>query len=86
MKVYILLEQVFPQCEEPYSEILGVFQNREDAEKERQKTIQDNIDNFDFVRDENENKNILNSEIIFFGYQENWDNYIEYQIIEKEVE
>ena len=82
MKVYVL---VFPQCENPYTEILGVYKTIEQAEEEQEKTIIDNIKNFDFVRDENANNSFKNDTIIFFRYQENWDNYIEYRIIEKEI-
>lgn len=79
MKVYILIEQVFPQCESPYFEVLRTYQNPWQAEEEKQKAIQDNVNNFNFVIDE-EDKNR-----IFLEFQENWDNYIEYKIIESEV-
>lgn len=82
MKVYVLIEQVFTQCENPYSEILGVYKNKTDAEQEQEKIIKDNIENFNFVLDKEKYKHI---KIIFCEFQENWDNYIEYKIIEKEV-
>lgn len=85
MKVYALIEQVFTVYEEPYSEIIGIYKNILQAEEEKQKTIQENIKNFDFVRDEENTNNIFDIERIFQGFQENWDNYIEYKIIEKEV-
>ena len=85
MKIYILLEKVFPQCEAPYTEIIGVYKNINNAQKEQEKIINDNIENFNFVKDENASKVFKNDTIIFYSYQENWDNYIEYKIIEKEV-
>ena len=84
MKVYILIEQVFTTTEEPYSEILGVYKNKYDAEKEKNKTIKENVENFNFVEDEQDNI-LQNHTIIFYQYQENWDNYIEYKIIKKEI-
>lgn len=85
MKVYILIEQVFPQCEASYTEILGTYKNLWQAEEEKQKAISDNVNNFDFVRDEESSDNIFAIDRIFQGFQENWDNYIEYKIIKKEV-
>ena len=81
----VLLEEVYPQCENPYSEIIGAYKTIKEAQKEQENTIQDNIENFGFVRDENASKSFKNDTIIFYNYQENWDNYIEYRIIEKEV-
>lgn len=85
MKVYILIEQVFSQCESPYFEVLGTYKNKEDAQKEQSKTIKDNIENFEFVEDEENTNNIFAIKRIFLKFQENWNNYIEYKIIESEV-
>ena len=85
MKIYILLEEVYPQCEAPYSEVIGAYRTIEAAQKEQENTIQDNIKNFGFVRDENASECFKNDTIIFYDYQENWDNYIKYKIVEKEV-
>jgi hypothetical protein len=79
MNIYILLEQVFEPCNESYINVLGAYKSKKDAETKQNETIQDNIKNFDFVLDEQSNTRIFQS------YQENWDNYIEYKIIEKEV-
>lgn len=79
MKIYILIEQVFLNCENPYFEVLGVFKDVKNAQIKQEKTINDNIKNYNFVIDE-QDKNI-----IFLDYQENWDNYIEYKIIKKEI-
>lgn len=79
MNIYILLEQVFEPCNESYINVLGAYKNEKDAETKQNETIQDNIKNFDFVLDEQSNTRIFQS------YQENWNNYIEYKIIKKEV-
>ena len=51
----------------------------------RNRKTKRNRKNFDFVRDKENTNNIFAIERIFQGFQENWDNYIEYQIVEKEV-
>ena len=49
-----------------------------------QKEIEHNMEEFNFVEDtENQLKEL--EKTIFYDYQENWQNYIEFQIIEKEV-
>ena len=79
MKVYILTQYTREDYEEPFCDIVGVYKNKEEAEKEKQNLINDNIQNFDFVIDkEYENR-------IFWRFQENWQNYIEFDIIEKEI-
>lgn len=88
MKVYVLLEQVCTIDQTPYSELIGVYKNKKDAQTQLEKTIQTNINEWDFVLDEeNEYKPEVfkNHTILFYEFQENWDNYIEYKIIEKEV-
>lgn len=85
MKVYILIEQVFPTCEDSYTEVLGVYKNAQQAEEEKQKVIQENIENYNFVKDSENMKNIFATYRLFLEFQENWDYYIEYKIIEKEV-
>lgn len=87
IKLYVLFEEVFG-TEEKYTEILGVYSTMKEAIKEKEKAINDNIQHYNFVLDEeNEFKPEVfkNHTIIFYGYQENWNNYIEYIIIEKEV-
>lgn len=44
------------------------------------KVMENDIENEGYIYD-NETENI-----VFFGEQENWNNYIEYRITEKEVE
>lgn len=85
MKVYVLIEQVYPANETMHNNVLGVYTNPWEAETEKQKEIENNIKNFDFVRDEENTNNIFAIERIFQWFQENWDNYIEYKITENEV-
>ena len=94
MKVYILKEFI-SNCdggENPTSTINGVFTTREKAIEERRKEIVDNVLNFGFIIDEElknkyKKEEIKNIDLItlFWDYQENWNNYIELEIIEKEV-
>lgn len=86
MKVYVLLEKVFnfDGMENIDSYIDGVFDSLEKAKIQMQKEIEHNIKEFNFVEDtENQLKEL--EKTIFYGYQENWQNYIKFQIIEKEV-
>lgn len=81
MKIYILKEFVYSTSDGTYSNILGAFKNKKDAEALQELTIKDNLENYGFVRDKETHK----TTIIFLGFQENWDNYIEYEIIETEL-
>lgn len=86
MKVYILLEKVFNYdgMENTDSYIDGVFKDLNDAKITMQKEIENNIKEFGFVEDtDNEIKEL--NKIIFYDYQDNWQNYIEFEIIEKGV-
>lgn len=84
MKVYVLVENYFNHDGEigDNFSVLGVFDSFEKAEKEREKEIEHNIKDFGFVRDV---QRTAESEIIFWDYVENWNNYIEYIIEEREV-
>lgn len=87
MEVYILLEEVFG-TDERYTEVLGTYTTQEKAFEELKKTINDNIKYCNFVLDEQNDckpEVLKNHTIIFYDYQENWNNYIEYIIIKKEV-
>lgn len=79
MKIYILIEHVFEPCNESYINIIGAFNTLEKAENRKNKIIKENIKNYDFIMD-NQSKNR-----IFNTFQENWENYIEYYLEEKEV-
>lgn len=84
-KVYVLLETFYNYDggEEAKSVVCGVYENEEKAKKILDIYINDNIENFGFVKDEQEG---TRNTIIFWDYQENWSNYIEYEIIEKIIE
>ena len=86
MKIYILLEKVFNYdgMENTDSYIDGVFKDLSDAKITMQNEIKNNIEEFNFVED-TDNKIKERKKIIFYDYQENWQNYIEFEIIEKEV-
>lgn len=86
MKVYVLLEKVFnfDGMENIDSYIDGVFDSLEKAKIQMQKEIEHNMEEFNFVEDtENQLKEL--EKTIFYDYQENWKNYIEFKIVEKEV-
>ena len=82
MKVYILIEQVYRIDTDNGAEIIGVYKDKTEAEKKQDKLIKYNVENWDFIEDKQENKNC---KILFYLEDENWDNYIEYRIIESEV-
>lgn len=81
-KVYILLQQVFKIDTEGGADIIGVYTTREKAEEKQKTLIKDDVENWDFIEDTQNNENC---KILFYGFEENWDNYIEYSIIETEV-
>lgn len=86
MKVYVLLEKVFnfDGMENIDSYIDEVFDSLEKAKIQMQKEIEHNMEEFNFVEDtENQLKEL--EKTIFYDYQENWQNYIEFKIVEKEV-
>lgn len=85
-KIYILLEKVFnyDASENIDSYIDGVYSTKEKAIKAMKKEIKHNIEDFDFIEDTDNTTKEL-SKILFYGYQENWQNYIEFEIIEKEI-
>jgi len=80
MKIYILKEFIYTN-DGAYSNILGAFKNKKDAESLQELTIADNIKNYGFVKE----KGTHETKVIFLGFRENWDNYIEYEIIETEL-
>lgn len=86
-KVYVLMETDYNTEGDTavISEILSVCEDLEHAKKVMQEEMQRNIEDFEFVSDsDNEGKEL--SKILFWNYEENWDNYIEFNIIEKEIE
>ena len=87
MKVYILIERIYnyDSGEENSSYVDGVYDSKEKARQRMQEEIKHNINDFNFVED-TDNKITQNTKIIFYDYQENWQNYIEFEVIESEVE
>ena len=87
MQVYILIERIYnyDSGEENSSYVDGVYDSKEKARQRMQEEIKHNINDFNFVED-TDNKITQNTKIIFYDYQENWQNYIEFEVIESEVE
>lgn len=87
MKVYVLIERIYnyDSLGDEYSSwIDGAFYKKEDCKKKMQEEIKHNIQDFDFVED-TDNKIKEDYKILFYGYQENWNNYIEFEIIEEDL-
>lgn len=77
-RIYILVQKFYlNDTQENDFEIVGAYVKFSEAKEELEKIKKDNIENYGFVQD-NDNK-----WIIFQEYQENWNNYIEYDIIDK---
>lgn len=87
MKVYILIERIYnyDSGEENTSCIDGVYNTKQKALDKMQEEIKHNINDFEFVED-TDNEQKKDFKILFYNYQENWQNYIEFEIIESEVE
>ena len=87
MKVYVLVERIYnyDSGEENTSFVDGVYSSKEKAREKMQEEIRHNIEDFNFIED-TDNRITENTKIIFYDYQENWQNYIEFEIIESEVE
>ena len=80
-RIYILIQKFYlNDRQENDFEIVGVYPTFSNAKKEFEKIKNDNITNFDFIQDKE------NEKIIFQSFQENWNNYIEYEIIDKIIE
>lgn len=77
-RIYILVQKFYlNDTQENDFEIVGAYAKFTEAKEELEKIKKDNIENYGFVQD-NDNK-----WIIFQEYQENWNNYIEYDIIDR---
>lgn len=85
-KVYILTELTDNKDmqEDNYKSIIGVYENIDTARKQRDNLIEHFVNNENFVKDIFDEK-FGENRIIFYGYVENWNNYIEYDIVEKEI-
>lgn len=89
MKVYVVYQLGYDGSQ--ILDILGVYNDYEKAEKEYLQNIEDNIRNFDFdydkeCKDHRKGTEFRMSRLFKGGYQENWDNYLEIYIEEREVE
>lgn len=77
-RIYILVQKFYlNDTQENDFEIVGAYAKFSEAKEELEKIKKDNIENYGFVQDNN------NKWIIFQEYQENWNNYIEYDIIDR---
>lgn len=77
-KIYILVQKFYlNDTQENDFEIIGAYAKFTEAKEELEKIKKDNIKNYGFVQDND------NEWIIFQEYQENWNNYIEYDIIDR---
>lgn len=76
--IYILVQKFYlNDTQENDFEIIGAYAKFTEAKEELEKIKKDNIKNYGFVQDND------NEWIIFQEYQENWNNYIEYDIIDR---
>jgi hypothetical protein len=64
---------------------LGIFRNIEEARKLMEHEIRVLVENYGLVEDE-DNKDKNKNKILFQGYQENWNNYVEFEIQDYIVE
>lgn len=90
MKVHILYEsyygEISNECGATY--IIGTYSTREQAERIREKMIKQDINENNYILDKQIKDNYINRDIVtlFWGYQENWNNYYEICIKECEVQ
>ena len=89
MKVYVL--KVYSYCGgEPDIDIMSVSYTRETAVESIEKCILSDIEDEEYIIDENyKMEDIKNGKKdfirVFYSFQENWDEYTEYEILEKEI-
>ncbi len=91
MKVYVVYQFGYNGSE--LMEILGVYKNIGEAKKVYLDNIEENIKKYDYDYDKECKLVTLDKEgkhnmtrLFKGGYQENWDNYLEIHIKEKEME
>lgn len=84
MKVYILMTFTYNVDEGIDSYIEGVFSNKEKAIKGLKEAIKENVKNYDYVEDKNIHKD--NFARLFWRFDNNWDNYMNLEIVESEVQ
>lgn len=80
-RIYILIQKFYlNDTQENDFEIVGSYANFTKAKEKLEKIKKDNIGNFGFIQDINDKW------IIFQEYQDNWNNYIEYDIIDQIID
>lgn len=80
MKLYVLKEEFFNIPNDDTGSNIEIYATMEEANKKKQELINDNITNYGFVVDSQD------ANRLFYSYQENWNDYIEYTIEERDVE
>ena len=89
MEVYVVYQLGYTGVNE--LEVLGVFRNIEEARKVYKKYIEDNIKDYDYDYDcecpycDDISLGECMTRLFGGGYQENWDNYLEFHIVKQEV-
>lgn len=88
--VYILVLSNYGELESecPHDDIIGVYDTFEKAKSEMRGLLLIDIKDFNYVYDEDNFNEILVDDTIrvFKNYQDNWNCYSEYRILEKVVE
>lgn len=88
MKVYVVYQLGYGQ--EICLDFLEIYEDYKMAEAKYLKEIENNVKDYDFVIDEECNDRRVKMEYrttrLFRFQQENWDNYLEIYIEEKEVQ
>ena len=87
-KIYILFENTSPllasDCGCDTFEIIGIYKEKENAIKEKVNIIESYLKD-GYIIDEQDNGKTKDNTIIFWKHQENWNEYIEIIIQEKEI-
>lgn len=88
MKVYVLLDSYYGEISGNGVEVVGVYKTKEEAISKRHELVLANTEDeqLDWVLDETTQDLTADLVRLFYGYQENWNNYYETEIIECEVE
>ena len=88
MKVYVLLDEYYNEIDNSGTEVICVCKTREQAVQKRKELVESNCNaelDMDWVLDEQTQDLEADLVRMFYGYQENWCNYFELVIEEKEV-
>ena len=87
-KVYIVLDEYYNSVDNHGTEVACVCKTRDEALARRKALVEANLndDQIDFILDEETQDLEADLVRMFYGCQENWDNYFELEIIESVVE